>query len=255
MAAKCRPTSGRDVRARPQLVEPLRPRSRSNSPTHQPGGKAIGRPVAGAIIDGREWSRAGAVSERSRSLGGHRAIGFAWSWPAPTHPRRSFSTASVGTGSITPSWSTARCPRVDRRGCASKPYHRLTWSARCKTVRAPRAKRSCWVVAGRTLGRFNWLDLVPRLASRSRSSAAIAFLATEPDTAVAALIRREAIAALRSSAPLAGLAANSATAKNSLRPHRGSCRRTEAGGLLRSGRRDQRGSRLRWRSFAVCFSS
>ena len=69
------------------------------------------------------------------------------------------------------------------------------------------------VVAGRTLGRFNWLDLVPRLASRSRSSAAVAFLATEPDTAVAALIRREAIAALRSSAPLAGLAANSGTAK------------------------------------------
>ncbi len=62
------------------------------------------------------------------------------------------------------------------------------------------------VAAGRTLGQFNWLDLVPRLASRPKSRAAVAFLSTEPDTAVAALIKREAIGTLQPLAPLTGLA-------------------------------------------------
>ena len=64
------------------------------------------------------------------------------------------------------------------------------------------------VTAGRGLERFNWLDLVPRLASRPRSGAAVAFLSDEPGTAVAALIKRGAVEALRHSHLLAGLADN-----------------------------------------------
>ena len=62
------------------------------------------------------------------------------------------------------------------------------------------------VAGGRRLGRFNWLDLVPRLASRPQSGSAVAVLADEPDTAVAALVKRGAIGALRPVDPLAGLA-------------------------------------------------
>ena len=60
--------------------------------------------------------------------------------------------------------------------------------------------------AGNRLAGFNWLDLVPRLASRPQSSSAVALLADEPNTAVAALVRRSAIGTLRPLDPLAGLA-------------------------------------------------
>ena len=60
--------------------------------------------------------------------------------------------------------------------------------------------------AERRLAGFNWLDLVPRLASRPQSRSAVAFLADEPNTAVAALVGRTAIRTLRPLDPLAGLA-------------------------------------------------
>ena len=60
--------------------------------------------------------------------------------------------------------------------------------------------------AERRLAGFNWLDLVLRLASRPQSRAAVALLADEPDTAVAALVKRTAVGALRTVDPLAGLA-------------------------------------------------
>ena len=59
---------------------------------------------------------------------------------------------------------------------------------------------------GRATGRFNWLDLVPRLASRPASSAAVAFGSDEPERPIAALIRREAIGSLEPFKPLAALA-------------------------------------------------
>ena len=63
------------------------------------------------------------------------------------------------------------------------------------------------VVAGRGLDRFNWLDLVPQLASRPHCSALIATLSNEPDLAVAGLIKPGAIASLAPVDPLVGLAA------------------------------------------------
>ena len=63
------------------------------------------------------------------------------------------------------------------------------------------------LVAGtRGLERFNWLDLVPRLASRPRYGAAVAVLSDEPDLAVAALIKDSAVETLSPIDPLAGLA-------------------------------------------------
>ncbi len=63
------------------------------------------------------------------------------------------------------------------------------------------------VAAGSRHAGFNWLDLVPRLASRPQAIAAVAFLADQPNIAVAALIKREALEALNPFHPLAALAA------------------------------------------------
>ena len=64
---------------------------------------------------------------------------------------------------------------------------------------------------GRAVGGFNWLDLVPRLASRSTAIAAVAFGLDEPERPLAALIRRDAIGLLQPCEPLAALARHAET--------------------------------------------
>ncbi len=56
---------------------------------------------------------------------------------------------------------------------------------------------------------INWLDLVPRLASRPAFYAAVAYASDEPATPLAALLTRRAIGLLNATDPLAQLAAQS----------------------------------------------
>ncbi len=68
------------------------------------------------------------------------------------------------------------------------------------------------VAAGRGLDHFNWLDLVPQLASRPHCNAVLAVLAGDPQQVVATLIKGSAVGALTPVDPLGGLANRSDTA-------------------------------------------